>query len=277
MKRTFGIVLLAGLPLCGGAAPLRGADIPGLDLSRPRPKVAVLGTFHMDNPNLDYVKTSGDDMLSEKRQAEIREVVGRLKAFRPTKIALESPFGTEDLGKTYALYVSGRHKLTADEREQLGFRLASELHLPTVSPVDWKKDMDLGAVLAAAPAAGQAALAQRLEKLFGSIGATLEGMKGKTVLEQLRFHNGPESDAYHRGYLLLAEIGKGASYPGADQVAGWYERNLKIAVNILRIVESPDDRVLVIFGSGHAPLLRQFLRESPDAELVDVNRYLAAD
>jgi hypothetical protein len=50
--------------------------------------------------------------------------------------------------------------------------------------------------------------------------------------------------------------------------------NLKICVNVLRIAESPQDRILVIFGSGHAPLLRHFLRESPDVELLDAESYL---
>ncbi|HEY3120472.1 MAG TPA: DUF5694 domain-containing protein [Vicinamibacteria bacterium] len=37
---------------------------------------------------------------------------------------------------------------------------------------------------------------------------------------------------------------------------------------------APKDRVLVLIGSGHGKLLRQFLRESPDVELASVLEYL---
>ncbi|HEY3170374.1 MAG TPA: DUF5694 domain-containing protein [Thermoanaerobaculia bacterium] len=265
------LLLLLARPLAGldGA----GGEIPGLDLARPKPKVLVLGVFHFDNPNLDYVKTAGQDMLSPDRQREVRDLVGRLAKFRPTKIALEAAYGTSDLQKKYALYREGKHTLAADEREQLGFRLAAEQGHPAVYPVDYKKDMDIDRVFKVA-ANGQSELAERLQKVFGYIGPLVENLKQRSVLEQIRFHNGREMETLSRAYLLMAEVGKGADYAGADEVAGWYERNLKIAVNVLRVVESPQDRILVIFGSGHRPLLCHFLRESPDVELVDAAEYL---
>jgi hypothetical protein len=54
-----------------------------------KPVVLVLATYHMDNPGRDVMNVQSDDVLTEKRQREIREFVNLLKRFKPTKIAVE--------------------------------------------------------------------------------------------------------------------------------------------------------------------------------------------
>ena len=50
----------------------------------------LLGTFHFSDAGLDDYKPKHDvDILSEKRQAELAEVLEALAAYRPTKIAVE--------------------------------------------------------------------------------------------------------------------------------------------------------------------------------------------
>jgi len=273
---TAAMLTIASLLALSGTAPDNAAgQVPCPDARGPKPRVLVLGVFHMDNPNLDYVKSTADDMLSPRRQAEIRELVDRLKTFQPTKIALEAPAGTTNLQKKYDLYRGGQASLGRDEREQLGFRLAGELRHATVYPVDSPREMDIGAVLQAATAAGQGSLAEILQKDLACIGQVMESLSARSLLEQLRFHNGPESVELNRMYMLLAEAGDAKKPVGVEQLSGWYDRNLRIAVNVLRLADSPEDRILVIFGSGHGPLLRHYLRESPRVDLVDVAPYLA--
>ena len=56
----------------------------------PKATVMVVGVFHFDNPGLDDYKPEYQmDILSDERQAEIRELVNKLEDFRPTKIGLE--------------------------------------------------------------------------------------------------------------------------------------------------------------------------------------------
>src|SRR5947199_8838811 len=76
-------------------------EIPGLDVNIPKPKVMILGTFHFDNPNRDYVKMERDSILSERRQKEVRELIDHLKSFKPTKIAVEIPYGTTTINDRY--------------------------------------------------------------------------------------------------------------------------------------------------------------------------------
>lgn len=57
---------------------------------------------------------------------------------------------------------------------------------------------------------------------------------------------------------------------GADILSiWWYNRNLRIFRKLQQITESPSDRILVIFGNGHAAILRQLLESSPEYEFVE--------
>jgi hypothetical protein len=54
----------------------------------------------------------------------------------------------------------------------------------------------------------------------------------------------------------------------------WYGRNLRIFSNIVRLAPKPEDRVVVIYGAGHAYLLRQMAREASAFKVVDVDQVL---
>ena len=70
-------------------------------------------------------------------------------------------------------------------------------------------------------------------------------------------------------YLVLDRIGGSNEYPGADVVSRWYATNLHIFANLMRLITSPDDRVLVIYGQAHVKLLRSFVKGSPDLQFND--------
>jgi hypothetical protein len=74
--------------------------------------------------------------------------------------------------------------------------------------------------------------------------------------------------------MVAMGIGNDRDYPGADLVARWYGRNLRIATNIARLPAGPSERILVLIGAGHGKLLRQFLAEMPGFEVVGCSEYL---
>jgi hypothetical protein len=81
----------------------------------------------------------------------------------------------------------------------------------------------------------------------------------------------------HDPYLrFLLPIVDEASAPGADLLAAWYERNIRIFANLHRLGLNPGDRVFVLFGAGHIPILRQLAEESPYFCIEDPLRYLPA-
>ncbi len=75
-------------------------------------------------------------------------------------------------------------------------------------------------------------------------------------------------------YFDIALVGGPQVNPGATWVGNWYARNLKIFANLVRIADKPDDRVVVIYGAGHAPLLDEFARQSRGFDVVDTLDYL---
>ncbi len=243
----------------------------------------VLGTYHMANPGRDLINLEADDVLAPRRQREIEELVRRLEAFRPTKIAVEVDLQHQnEIDERYRAYREGRRRLDRSEVEQIGFRLAKALGHPRVYAVDWFRDepADPETVdfLAFAREHGQQSL---LDALFAE--GERHIAKEKAILEQgtvsdlLRFINHPSAlRKGHRAYFTIALIGEGDRYPGAEWVQSWYGRNLKIFVNLTRLVDSPDERILLVIGAGHVYLLQQFARESGFFRVESPLRYLGA-
>ena len=68
--------------------------------------------------------------------------------------------------------------------------------------------------------------------------------------------------ALNAPYYDYALLGTSDSPQGANWVGAWHGRNLKIFANLVRLADRPGDRVLVIYGAGHAFMLNRFAGES---------------
>ncbi len=235
--------------------------IPGFALSQshPRPEILVIGTFHMANPGRDVHNMEADDVLSPKRQREITELVEVLKRYRPTKIAIEADVGSRRVAQQYADYVAGKYTLSRNENDQIGYRLAKELGHKAVHAVDADGDFPFLRVRNYAKANGlaarfdalQAATAERVKKQG-------EFLRTHTLLETLDYMNSDAAVANDMAeYFAFVPFGEPWEYAGPDLLAAWYQRNIRIYRNILALVESPDERILVIYGAGHLGWLRQ--------------------
>lgn len=233
-------------------------------------KVMVLGLYHFENPGLDLVKEDLDDHLSPRRQAEIAEVVAKLAAFAPTKILVEAV----DQAALDARYAAAG-PLDASEEQQLGFRLARQLGLPGLVAIDHKLGMDFDRLMAAATASNDQVFLTAFEAGTAYYKADARRKKQRTVRENLLALNDAARFAHdHDVYLLLARVKHGDDFAGPDVLAGWYQRNFRIFANLAAAVTSADDRVLVLYGQGHAALLRELIVASPDLVLVEPNDYL---
>ena len=92
--------------------------------------------------------------------------------------------------------------------------------------------------------------------------------------EILRRENSPARMAWSHS-LELDPVGIGAldTYVGADLVASWHRRNIMIFAN-LKAAAEPGDLILVIYGAGHATIMRQLIEADPSMVLVEPNDYL---
>ena len=258
---------LALLALAGALGSSAAAQVPGREA--PRPEVLVLGTYHMANPRSNVFDAEADDVLAPARQAEIADVTRALAAFRPTKIAVEARFNDRSTQERYAEYVAGRYRLTRNETDQLGFRLARELGHETVYPVDVYGDFPYPRLVKYAEATGrtpefeawQQEQAERSE-------ASSAYLASHTVLETLLYYNSEEQVSQGVGsYFQLAEFGEPWDWAGADLLADWFRRNMRIYSNVVHLIEAPDERVLVVYGAGHLGWLRHAFGSNPDITL----------
>jgi hypothetical protein len=251
------------LPAASQQAPPQTASAPG------RAEVLVLGVYHMDNPGRDIFNMKADDVLAPKRQAEIAQVIAALKKFQPTKIAVERDAGDQRISKHYAEYVADKRELTRNEIEQLGFRLAKELGHKTVYPVDADGDFPYQRLVNYAKGSGRSKELDAIMDGFGGmVKAQGEYLASHTVLETLLYMNADSRVTQELGlYHRLARIGEPGDWAGADLLSDWYRRNMRIFSNTVPLADSPNERVLVIFGAGHLGWLQRAFASDPTLRL----------
>jgi Family of unknown function (DUF5694) len=243
--------------------------------SAKKARVLVLGVFHMANPGRDMFNLQVDDVLAPRRQKELSDLAEMLKRFQPTKIALESPAGSEKIRKQYEDYLAGNYSMTRSESDQIGFRLAKELGHKQVYGIDIQGDFPFDPIAQFAKKNGKEEL---LNGLISQVPKEIEAMsavlsKG-TITDLLRYINQDEHVRRdHEFYMSLAQFAGNGEYPGPDLLAAWYQRNIRIYSNLRGMIDSPDDRVLVIYGSGHLFWLQRDVFDSPDLELVRLSDY----
>lgn len=259
MRRFTLLPMLAALALAPAPAAAQNAA---------EAEVMVLGVYHFAGGQ-DYINPEVDDHLSPARQAEIAEVLDRLEAWGPARIMVElEPQHEAAFNARYAAFRAGEAALGVNERDQLGMALAARLGHERLYAVDHLTGMDFQAMIAAAQAAGQHDLLAAFQTGMGEVQAAMDAAAQGTVRQRLALMNSPEYEALHRHYLALARMGDPANPEGARQMAAWWGRNMIIYARIAQQTR-PGDRVLVIFGSGHKPLLERYFDEADGFRLAD--------
>lgn len=224
-----------------------------------KPQIMVLGTYHMANPGHDIYNMQVDDVRSPKRQQELAQLTDVLVKYQPTKIAIEADPDSKKVPAAFQDYLAGKHELSQNEIEQIGFRLARQLGHKQLYPVDVDGDFPIQRVMNYAKAKDRSA---ELEKILSSFGQEVAQedayLKTHTILETLLYINSPDyvaaGDSF---YMQLATFGESGDYAGPDLLADWYTRNIRIQSNILKLINSPGDRILVVYGAGHLGWLQE--------------------
>ncbi|QOC21979.1 hypothetical protein IC757_13225 [Wenzhouxiangella sp. AB-CW3] len=276
MSKFIMITLLAGLSL--PVFPDTSVELLSERKLEQQPKILVLGVPHFANPGRDVVNVEVEDILIPRRQQELVALTKKLAEFRPTHIAVEwLETDQHRLDELYGDYLSGEHELGRGEEEQIGMRLAAHLGHKRVHAVDWN-DYPPGELddynwlkwgennehqdwVAAMRDPDRFHLSTQLGDR--SVGRWLLNVNREESLAQ-----------GHRRYFNYAMLGDEEQQPGANWLGHWYARNMRIFANLVRLADDPGDRILVIYGSGHAHLLRQFVRESGAMRLVEPDEIL---
>lgn len=240
--------------------------------------VLLLATYHMANPGADRFNLESDDVLSPKRQAEIKTLVESLAEFRPTKIVTEDAFSQDSSNEVrYKKYLAGELELTRNEIDQVAYRLAKKMGHKKVYPIDYKiglKDEKMGKLISENKEFQ--ALMREAQGYGNSVMSTFaEWLSKSTVSEMLYKINRPQTlqKALEPYFIYGVNIVKGNDYGGAEFVLDWYKRNLFIFANLHK-VSSEGDRVFLLFGQSHIPVIQQFVEDSPFFCVENVLPYL---
>lgn len=91
------------------------------------------------------------------------------------------------------------------------------------------------------------------------------------MLKYFKYLNAPNNLRRDFGAYLVGDYKLGET-KGADILAmDWYDINLRIFRNLQNIDAKPNDRILVLFGSGHIAILVQLLASSPEYQYIQFN------
>ncbi|MDX5480394.1 MAG: DUF5694 domain-containing protein [Hymenobacteraceae bacterium] len=284
-------LLLALALLTGSFISDAQAQVSRSGSKEDRAKVMFLGTFHFSYRNKDIVVTEKKDQLdvmSPEAQQDLEKINRQLARFKPTKIAVEvMPEKQAELDSLYQAYLEGRYELAADEVYQIGFKLAKQLGHQRLYCINTMGDLDTYQT----PGASQFVLREdkkeRMEKFWTYMRAkTLERAEidkelfshEGSLYKVIQRHNHPETirrkhENYFREAFRYEE--QPYDYTGVDWYsATWFNRNLRIFRNIQRITDSPDDRILVIYGAAHVALLQEAAESSPTHQVVSAHKFL---
>lgn len=285
------LVFLAGLlgctttkdqPTSGtatGSAPIAVMMVGGPHLAQ---------VYKPDNPNTD--------VLTTKRQAELKAVCDQLQRFRPDVIMVEElPERQVRIDSLYALYRQGKLDLNTmpngrSETYQLGFVLGKRLGVERIycvnapggtsqSILHQGTNIKLYEDATAEHRASNAPVFQKWES--GSL--TMAGL--------LRFANSPAflQQLHTLVYRTPARVTDGTlkpdpmvdaafispHYVGAEFISVIYNRDLKIYSNMVTAqMASRSARVLTIIGARHIGSLQGIFRTDPAYQVVEVSTYL---
>lgn len=243
-------------------------------------EILLLGTFHFMESPIDF--------YCEEVQDELELLAGKLQLFHPDAIAVEAAASTQaSIDESYRKFsledlrnqnnmkdatlgdicmFGETHPITYnDESVQVGYRLGKMSGLDKIYAIDDDAILNMDAMNHPTPL---------LTEAMNLIRADMEEHADGSIWDLYQYYNSVGfSKLNHDVYIQANAISIDGNYAGADMVAKWYERNLKIFSNIQRPAMK-SRQLFVIYGAWHLRLLREFIRADSSLELVDVYKYL---
>lgn len=249
-------------------------------------EVMILGTYHFGNPGQDIHNARIDSVLTPDKQAQLEAVAEGLARFRPTAVAVERVAADQStmLDHRYPRFAPADLLTNPDERVQIGYRLAHRLSLTRIYAIDEQEGdgeptyFPFEAVHNWAHANGRAADLDAMHTMIAAKVADLEQrQRTQGVGPILAFMNGPESAAEDKAFhYALMQFGAGDDQPGAVLNGRWFTRNAEIFARLTQAAQ-PGDRIVVVYGAGHASWLREMVQNTPGFRLVEPGVYLPTE
>ena len=253
-------------------------------------EILLLGTFHFMESSIDF--------YSPKSQEELHILSNKLQRFDPDTIAVEAAihaqkyvdnsydkFRLEDLNDSEKMkretlgdiYIFGDYYPIKynNEAVQIGYRLGKMLSHTQIYAIDDDTILNtdlLGSV------AHKTEPRTRAESLLSEAQneyyVHLSAEPKDAIIDRLKYYNDDKwINLNHNIYIKANAIDAGENYKGANMVADWYKRNLKIFANIQKLA-TDSKRMFIIYGAGHLKILKQLIESDKNLKLVDIYEYI---
>jgi hypothetical protein len=251
-------------------------------------KIPVLnvGSFHFATSS--DANTVAFDENDLKNQDDIRSLSKLLAAFKPTIICLEYiPEQDAEINQAYQDYLKNPSVLNTHygELSMIGFDVARMNNLKKVYGIDnhMGYNYSLGDFIENSPDLTNAIDPETYLELTNNpfknnpeIATRDKQFDSLSLLDKLILTNEPIMLDYslNTNADKLFYVGLEDGFEGADQASIFYNRNMRIYSNLNRIKMNKNDRVLILMGSAHTAMLREFIQRSPKFEMVNTLEYL---
>lgn len=246
----------------------------------PKIKVVLLGTFHY-GATADAKKTDFPDLFTTRRQQELNIIAAKLARFGVDKFFVEKQFTQQQsLDSLFKLYQNNKltdSTILRNEIAQLAFRTAKLANCTLVAS-DNRQELPYDKI--------KAYEQQHKDDTTTLYSFFEQPYPFKTKEKPLRdlslsdyyiqINNSYNREKIQFDYLHYAlSYGEGTDFTGEEFTLSWYDRNLKIFTNVLRNIDvAKDKEIVLLYGSSHTAILRQFFTNHPFFEIVEVEQVL---
>ena len=226
--------------------------------------VMVVGTIHF----------SQYEMKPQDRKA-LDKLVERLALYQPTKIMLEwEPKHQDSVNKEFTGFLNDEFAIDGlrNEAYQLGFRIGkvvglTELHLfdDQTEYIGSLEDFSFDSMFKYANLNDKGFYDKHEKTMIENYAFNQAIYSSLDIYHHVALLNSPRAQRANsqRMHMYENRVGVQDTWIGPDWLGRWYQRNLRMSSNVLK-VSSPGDRILIIVGDNHKWVLEEFFNAIPE-------------
>ncbi len=247
-------------------------------------QVLLVGTSHWNNyqsEGLDVAQTNEVDILSDKYQNELSEIVQKIERFKPDKIFVERTLDYQPkLDSLYKLYQTtawGEDK--RNEIYQLGFRLAKKLGHKKVYGIDYLgTQFPYDSLMTAMESAKQTKLMSSFQNGLKEYETNYNKLTSQqSPLKDILFFLNDKKQRNIDLSFYLSGTNQGGSLDnsvGSFLASEWIKRNIYSYGLLQKYTEADDRRIMVVMGTSHIAVLKSLMTYHPTWETVELKEIM---
>ena len=215
--------------------------------------ILLFGIFHFSEEKIDF--------SSDEIQSQLDDLSLAISKFSPTAVAVE--LDKEKYGEKISLSDGNWKNEFSREQFSLGARIAVHAGLEFLYPID--KVFPLNADMINS---------ENMQLILPRLKYLQKLDESHDIKEKCRFINSRQYASHDANmYLDINSQNRTGDYFESKCLSEWYFRNLCIFSNLQGIAKE-HDKIVVLYGAGHIPILKDLINMSDTMNLIDINNYL---